>query len=358
MSGVLECGGRRFYGVMNSYQQSASHKANTAAKLLAFFLLLNLGILPPARSQTFLSDAQPAAASPGAKTKIIIDTDIGDDVDDAFALALALTSPEVEILGITTAWGDTRLRARLTDRLLAEAGHADIPVAEGIPTQSKTRFSQARYAEAFPAKTHPLAVDFLLRQIAQHPGEITLIAIGPETNIGAAIDRDAATFKKLQRVVLMGGSIHRGYGDLGYTPDRGPQPEYNIYSDVPAAQKLFASGVPIFMMPLDSTQLKLDEVKRGILFSAGTPLTDTLTLLYHEWGQLTPTLFDVMAVAYVVEPQLCPVTPLHVVVEKDGSTRPTDGPPNASACLNSDPERFFHFLLPRLMKPIKIAATW
>jgi purine nucleosidase len=330
---------RRFYGVR--------------IRLTAILLLSSL-VRPPSRCQTVstqLQTARPATSS--TKTKVIIDTDIGDDVDDAFALALALASPEVEILGITTAWGDTRLRARLTDRLLAESGHAGIPVAEGIPTQSKARFSQARWAEGgSPAKDHPQAVDFLLRQIAQHPGEITLIAIGPETNIGAAIDRDAATFKKLQRVVLMGGSIHRGYDDLGYTPDRGPQPEYNIYSDAPAAQKVFGSGVPIFMMPLDSTQLKLDEVKRAILFSAGTQLTDALTLLYHEWGQLTPTLFDVMAVAYVLDPQLCPVQALHIEVDRDGSTRPAGGPPNASACLNSDSESFFHFLLPRLMKPM------
>jgi purine nucleosidase len=107
-------------------------------------------------------------------------------------------------------------------------------------------------------------------------------------------------------------------------------------------------------MPLDATQLKLDEVKRAFLFSQGTPLTDALTLLYHEWGQQTPTLFDVMAVAYVLEPQLCPVQPLHIEIDKDGSTRPTDGAPNASACLNSDSERFFHFLLPRLMKPLNV----
>jgi purine nucleosidase len=335
---------------MTSYQQYVSHKSTFAAKLIAFFFLL----ATPSHSQILSLQTQPAspsAVSP-VKSKIIIDTDIGDDVDDAFAVALALSSPELEILGITTAWGDTRLRARLAERLLAETGHADIPVAKGIATQSKTRFSQARWAERGPTKAHPDAVDFLLRQIARHPGEITLVAIGPETNIGAAIDRDAATFKKLQRVVLMGGSIHRGYDDLGYTPDHGPQPEYNIYSDVSAAQKLFASGVPIFMMPLDSTQLKLDEVKRAILFAAGTPLTDALTVLYHEWGQQTPTLFDVMAVAYVIQPQLCPVSSLHIEVEQDGLTRPTAGSPNASACLDSDSERFFHFLLPRLMKPV------
>jgi purine nucleosidase len=293
----------------------------------------------------------PSAPNASPKTKIIIDTDIGDDVDDAFAVGLALNSPELEILGTTTAWGDTKLRARLIDRLLAETGHADIPVAEGIPTPSKTPFSQARWAEGGPqAKSHPGAVDFLLAQITRHPGEISLVAIGPLTNVGAAIDRDAATFRKLKRVVLMGGSIRKGYGDLGILPDRGPQPEYNIYSDVPAAQKLFASGVPVFMMPLDSTQLKLDEEKRALLFRQGTPLTDALTLLYHEWGQQTPTLFDVMAVVYVLDESQCPVQPFHITVTQDGSTRQEAGAPNASACLESDSDRFFRFVLPRLMR--------
>jgi inosine-uridine nucleoside N-ribohydrolase len=293
-----------------------------------------------------------------ARTKVVIDTDIGDDVDDAFAVGLALQSPELETLAITTAWGDTRLRANLVDRLLAETGNANIPVAEGIPTHSKTPFTQARWAHAAPLqRSHPAAIDFLLGQIRQNPSEITLIAIGPLTNVGAAIDRDPATFKKLKRVVLMGGSIRKGYGDVGYLPDRGPQPEYNIVSDIPAAQKLFASGVPIFMMPLDSTQLKLDEEKRALLFSQGTPLTDALTLLYHEWGQQTPTLFDVMAVVYVLEPSLCPTQPFPIIVDKDGYTRIGTGSPNASACLASDSEAFFRFVLPRLLRSPGTAAT-
>jgi purine nucleosidase len=287
---------------------------------------------------------------PSARAKIILDTDIGDDVDDAFALALALSSPELEIVGITTAWGDTRLRARLVDRFLTETRHTGIPVAEGIPTQSQTPFTQARWAEAGPpAQAHPQAVDFLVRLIRENPGEITLVAIGPLTNIGAAIDQDAASFRKLKRVVLMGGSIKRRYGDLGYAPDRGPEPEYNIFSDIPAAQKLFASGVPIFVMPLDSTQLKLDEVKRAILFSAATPLTNALAALYFQWGQQTPTLFDAMAVAYAIDPNLCPTQPFHIEVDKLGFTRPGDGTPNASVCLDSSSEQFFRFLLPRLI---------
>jgi inosine-uridine nucleoside N-ribohydrolase len=292
-------------------------------------------------------------AASGAQ-RIILDTDIGDDIDDAFALALALRSPEVEVIGITTAWGDTELRARLANRLVKESGRGSIPVLAGVPTKGKTNFTQADWAregEAAPAR--PDGVAFLLEQAKKAPGEVTLVAIGPLTNIGGAIDRDAEAFRKFKRVVLMGGSIRRGYGDLGYGPERGPEPEYNIYSDVKAAQKLFASGVPIFMMPLDSTQLLLDENKRVLLFSTGSPLTNALAALYFQWvrGTRTPTatLFDAMAVAYAVDRALCPVEAIHITVEENGLTRPAEGAPNALACLASDPEKFFHFLLPRLM---------
>src|SRR5262249_9526126 len=153
------------------------------------------------------------------RTKIILDTDIGDDVDDAFALALALESPEIEIVGVTTAWGDTALRARMVRRMLLENGRAEIPVAEGIATASKTNFSQADWAKGGPDEAKKDGAAFLLNEIRKNPGEITVVAIGPLTNIGTAIERDAATFRKLKRVVLMGGSVRRRYGDLGYEPD-------------------------------------------------------------------------------------------------------------------------------------------
>jgi purine nucleosidase len=300
-----------------------------------------------------LGKTQSASSAPSVKPeKIIIDTDIGDDVDDAFAVALALRSPELQILGISTTFGDTETRAKLLDRLLGEAGRADITVAVGISNpQIQNSLSQRAYAEGghFSRTSHPQAVDFILEQIRQYPGEITLVAIGPLVNVGALIDKDAATFRKLRRVVLMGGSIERGYGDLGYAKPHGPEAEWNIKNDIPSAQKLFASGVPIFMMPLDSTQLKLDEVKRAFLFQAGTPVTDALTLLYHEWGQETPTLFDPMTIAYIVNPKLCPVKPLHIIVDEKGFTRTEAGAPNAQVCLVSDPETFFHFYIPRVL---------
>ena len=284
-----------------------------------------------------------------SREKIIIDTDIGDDVDDAFALALAVKSPEFEILGVSTAFGETELRAELTDRFLGEVGRPDVPVMAGKPTPP-TPMSQRRYAEGrHSAKSsHGDAADFILDQVRKHPGEITLIAIGPLMNVGAAIDKDAETFRKLKRVVIMGGSIRKGYGDYGYNESVPPMPEWNILNDVASAQKLFASGVPLFVMPLDSTQLKLDEVKRGFLFTRATAVTDQLAILYHLWAQETPTLFDPMAVAFALKPELCPVTPLHIRVDAKGFTREEPGPPNAQVCLQSNPEDFFQFYLKRV----------
>ena len=286
---------------------------------------------------------------PIAPEKIIIDTDIGDDIDDAFAVALALRSPEVEIRGISTTFGDTETRAKLLDRMLGEAGRADIAVAVGTPTKVKSEFTQRRYGEGgrFQRTSHPPAVNFILDQIRRYPGEITLVAIGPLVNVGALIDTDSTTFRKLKRVVMMGGSIHRGYGDP-YSAPTAPQPEWNILNDIPSARKLFASGVPLFVMPLDATQLKLDEVKRGFLFRQSTPLTDALTLLYHLWGQQTPTLFDPMTIAFIVDPALCPVEAMNIQVDDNGLTRSGPGEPNAQVCLNSDPQAFFRFYLKRL----------
>jgi len=101
-------------------------------------------------------------------------------------------------------------------------------------------------------------------------------------------------------------------------------------------------------MPLDSTQLKLDEVKRAFLFSQGTAVTDQLAILYHLWGQETPTLFDPMTLVFALRPDLCPVTGMHIEVDEKGYTREKPGPVNAEVCLNSNAEDFFQFYLKRV----------
>ncbi|HWF39926.1 MAG TPA: nucleoside hydrolase [Candidatus Acidoferrales bacterium] len=320
---------------------------------------LILCVLFLAASSSLARQPQQSASASASPQKVIIDTDIGDDIDDAFAVGLALRSPEFQILGITATFGDTAERAKLLDRFLAEIGRSDIPVAAGRPTPPKTPFTQRPYADSshFAKSSHPDASAFILDQIRRYPGEITLVAIGPLMNVGAIIDKDPNTFRQLKRVVMMGGSIDRGYDDLPYLPPHGPDAEWNIENDIPSAQELFDAGVPIYMMPLDATQLKLDEVKRAVLFKQGTPVTDQLTLLYHEWGQQTPTLYDPMTIAFILSPAVCPTKPLHIRVDRKGFTRATAGAPNAQVCLHSDVESFFDLFMHRLIaSPVSITS--
>jgi purine nucleosidase len=288
-----------------------------------------------------------------------IDTDIGDDIDDAFALGLILRSPELRVLGISTAFGDTEARARIVDRFLASTSEQAIPVTAGVHTETDNVMTQRAYGERFPAHEHPDGVAAMLAEIKRHPGQITLIAIGPLFNIGAAVDKEPETFRLLKRVVMMGGSVERGYGLAANGSPRPAEPEWNIDRDPKGAAKLFAAGVPIFMMPLDSTQIPLEAAARESMFGTGNALTDQLTLLYHQWmahtpnHSPTPTLFDPVAAAYTFRPELCPTQPMRIAVDPNGLTRKVAGEPNAEVCLKSDEAGFLKLLKGRLEQPAK-----
>lgn len=324
---------------------------------IAVVLIMITGLPSAAGQSGSAADIAPSSQLRGGSLAIL-DTDIGDDIDDAFALALALRSPELRILGVTTAFGDTALRARLVDRYLHAAGRTDIPVFAGVATEHTNALTQSAYAHRWPETQHGDGVEFLLSQIRAHPGEITLIAIGPLNNVQAAIERDAGTFRKLKRVVMMGGSIYRGY-DSQNGAKMQPDAEWNISRDPAGAKALLASGVPVYMMPLDSTQIHLENPERETLFAYGSPLTDQLTLLYHQWKAGTgghpeaPTLFDPVAVTYAIRPELCPATAMHIDVDEKGFTRPGEGMPNAQVCLKSDEKGFLELLQNRLTETVK-----
>jgi inosine-uridine nucleoside N-ribohydrolase len=308
------------------------------------FLILAIGAL------LSISRA-PAQTVSAAPAKVIFDTDIGDDIDDAYALALLLKSPEVNILGVTTAFGDTQLRARLASRMLLDTGHASIPVYAGPTTKVSKPLTQAAWALASPEKHYPDAIPFILETIRRNPGEITLISVAPLTNVGALLRTDPATFRKLKRVVMMGGSVHRGYGD-----ENGghPEPEWNIIGDIPAAQALFNSGVPLYVMPLDSTQILLNKDLQKTLFARNSVLTNDLQELTRQWTASThydtPTLYDAVATAYALRPALCPMTSMRILVDDKGMTKQVDGRPNAHVCLNSNASTFLDFYLQRVEK--------
>jgi purine nucleosidase len=222
-----------------------------------------------------------------------------------------------------------------------------------VKTPANNVFTQAAYAKREPDRQHADGVAFLLDQIKEHPGQVTLIAIGPLFNVQAAIEKDSATFKKLKRVVIMGGSIDRGY-DGRNGEHRPPDAEWNIARDPAGLTALLGVGVPVFIMPLDSTQIHFENPARDRLFAFGSPLTDQLTLLYHQWLAGTenhapdPTLFDPVAVTYTIRPDLCPATPMHIDVDGQGMTRRGEGAPNAQVCLKSDEAGFLKLLSGRL----------
>ncbi len=288
------------------------------------------------------------AADVPPKIPVILDTDIGTDIDDAFALALIMNSPELQLLGVTTVSGDTAARARLAARFMWEAGGKwrQVPVAAGRPGTAQP-IEQTRWADGFvsPQILKESAVDFLRGQFHHRPGEITLIAIGELSNVAALLKADPVVAKKIKRIVLMGGAIARGY-EAGSKPD----PEWNIKSNPAAAQAVFSSGIPIVMAPLDVTaMLGLDAAARSRIFQHGTPITSTLAALYRLWNKETPILFDPMAVALVIDPTLCQTKDLAIEVDDQGFTRVAEGKPaNAAAGIETDPAKFFEFYLGRV----------
>ncbi|NIJ81101.1 MULTISPECIES: nucleoside hydrolase [Xanthomonas] len=311
-----------------------------------------------AQAQAAAATTARATQPPAATELLVVSTDIGDDIDDAFALGLLLRSPQLQVLGIASAWGDTTLRAQLLQRLLQQAGRSEIPLAVGARTTSTIAFSQARWAAKgqLPGKL-PDAAAMILQQARRHPGEVTLLVLGPMTDAALAQQRDPAGFAKLKRIVAMGGSVRVGYGKSAYRPASAPAPEYNILADVSAAQRVFAAGVPIVLLPLDATQITLEEPERIALFAHGDGLTDALTQLYYQWrntdqpwASATPTVFDVVPVAWLLSPALCPTTPLHLDVDAQGYTREGPGIPNVQACLRLDKPAFIALYMRQLLR--------
>jgi purine nucleosidase len=288
-----------------------------------------------------------------AATPVIFDTDIGTDIDDAYALAALIHRPELELIGVTTVSSDAVARARLAAKLLQVAGKkwARVPVYAGISTPVQY-MKQVEWAAGFesPSLHDSGGVDFMRRSIDARPGEITLIAVGELTNVAALLQSESGIAKKIRAVSLMGGSIYRGYA-----AGSKPEPEWNIKSNAKAAQVVFESGVPLLVAPLDSTaDLKLTPEMRVELFARGKPLNDSLAALNSIWRHTNtwkgenPTLFDVLAVELVEPKTPYELTALRIEVADDGLTAPRDGAANARVALRADPAAFMAAFLARL----------
>lgn len=250
--------------------------------------------------------------------KIFLDTDIGTDVDDLLAMSFILGSPDLSLLGITAAYGDTPLRAGLIREVLRRAGREDIPVAKGRSAtfngQREPWMAGHEGRNAGLAPTSPLdedgseAVELLLSTIEQNPGEVTLFAIAPLTNLALACQKAPDIMKKLKSVYLMGGVFNFNDPDLTQ-----PRVEHNIFCDPEAAKVVFELGLPIKLFPLDvtlRTPLKKEDIDRiGV---SNDPLRQFLGIELATWqeclmerfGHRTVYLHDPLTVAAFVDPAI------------------------------------------------------
>jgi purine nucleosidase len=299
--------------------------------------------------------------------RIILDTDIGTDVDDLLALALALRSPELDLAAITCVYGDVELRARMVQKVLRLAGRGDVPV--GIGVQLPLLRSRPVYwagHEGVGILDHddslnasaPHAVDLMIDTVSATPGEVTLVPIGPLTNIAAAVIREPAIVHRVRRVVLMGGVIR--YGDSLDLP----WVEHNIRSDPEAAHVVFNAGWPITMIGLDVTTrvvVHRDQVPR-ILSGGGalqTTVADQLVRYMRARKRDWTFLHDPLAVASVIDPSFVRTESLRVEIEYGSSQlagatiarRPGEEGGNVQVAVGVDAPRFVNFLLNRLGSP-------
>ncbi len=236
---------------------------------------------------------------------VIVDTDIGNDIDDAVCLAYLLAQPRCELLGITTVTTDPIARARLADVLCRNAGRSDVPIHPGAadplvgparqqPPPQATVLGRWPHRASFP---EPGAVDFLSRAIRARPGEVTLLTIGPLTNVGLLFEREPDLPPLLRSLVMMGGK---------YLADPGT-PEWNMHCDPRAALLAFAAPVPdLRAVGLDVTRrvrLPAAEFLRRCAVPALRPVAD----MAASWfGTRTDVVFnDPLAAATLFEPGLC-----------------------------------------------------
>jgi inosine-uridine nucleoside N-ribohydrolase len=302
-----------------------------------------------------LGGAMGSAASAAAEQAVILDTDIGTDIDDAYALAALVNRPGVELVGVTTVSSDAAARARLAAKLLQVAGGKGpgIPVYAGLSTPTQY-MKQVEWAAGFtsPSLHETGGVEFLRREINRRPGRITLIAVGELTNIAALLESEPGIAQKIHAIALMGGAVYRGYA-----PGSKPEPEWNIKSNAKAARTVFTSGVPLRVAPLDSTaDLKLTPELRVRIFTHGTPLGDALGALDQIWrytnhwkGDL-PTLFDVLAVELALDEASYELRDLRLEVTDEGLTRPIEGAPNAKVAVSVDVARFMEAFVARVTR--------
>ena len=268
--------------------------------------------------------------------KVIVDTDIGTDVDDLWTLAVAVGRNDVDLAAVTVVYGDVGLRARLAS-LALKGMEVSVPVARGIsdPMSGKevmwAGFEGVGVPELDNADSGTDdAVDLLCSLTAADPGNIDVVAIGPLTNIAAAIERDSSFVSNVRRLTIMGGEFGREWA------------EHNVSSDITASRIVFGSGIPLTVMPLDQTLRVMLTEKDLLPVTESHPIGGLLADQADRfWSWLQACIpkaprqkspaHDPCALLAVMEPELFEFTPMAVTIDDQGRT---SGKPDAQSRLS------------------------
>ncbi|HYE05375.1 MAG TPA: nucleoside hydrolase [Planctomycetota bacterium] len=260
----------------------------------------------------------PGYPIPTARTplKVILDTDVGDDIDDALALGLIIASPELDLLAVTTVFGNTVARARQARSILAAAGgkHARVPVAAGCGATMTLRPPKGTGREACLAGTLPNqdhaclpeaelppldrrhGVDLLIETITAGAGDIVPITIGPMTNLAMALVKEPRIAARIPRIVAMACEFKAGFA------------EWNIRCDPEAAALVYACGVPVVTTTWEMGDIAKFDDSHVARLSAGTsPMAKLLARTVVPWishDKRMPALFDPFAVSTILQPDL------------------------------------------------------
>ncbi|MEW6272836.1 MAG: nucleoside hydrolase [Thermodesulfobacteriota bacterium] len=311
------------------------------------------------------------------RRRVVLDTDIGTDADDALCLALALASPEVDLVAVTTVTRDAARRAAIARRLLDLAGRPDVPVYSGCerPIEPGGTFlwlgDEGDFVLAPGERlAHPgeHAVDALARLLAAEEG-LELVAVGPLTNVATLLHREPSLARRVARLTVMGGHLRRvAYGEHVFPPGV----DYNLCSDAAASMAVLRAGIPTTLVTADvtlETRLAPEDLER--IAAVGTPFHDALAAAVRAWtphmrrifrdmgATIAPDnvafLHDPLALAAVYDPSACRFEQAAIVpVIENGVLRTLEAPPGTPGarpmrCATSvDAERFRAHFVSRL----------
>lgn len=270
------------------------------------------------------ADAQPA---PTARIPIIFDTDIGDDIDDTWALALILKSPELDLRLAVGDHGKAIYRAKLLAKFLQVAGRTDVPVGIGLPPADGVA-GQAKWVEdydlkSYPGKVYDDGVQAMIDMIMSSQRPITVVAVGPVPNLAEALRREPRIAQRA-RFVGMHGSVRKGYGGKAQI-----EAEYNVRSNVKACQAVFTAPWEMTITPLDTCGLvHLRGEKYARVRDSKDPVAAALIDNYRLWCGQKPeradtassTLFDTVAVYLAFADAFCTIETLPIRVDENGFT--------------------------------------